>query len=74
MLGMEALVILSDLSQLMAEKLKEPNSHVRLWINGQIVITIARLYSRMIHGACLLSPLRDWDPDWDPVSVLSLVK
>ena len=34
MLGKEALVILDSLSQLMAEKMDEPISHVRIWFNG----------------------------------------
>ena len=33
MLGKEALVILTNLSLLMAEKLKEPISHVHGWVN-----------------------------------------
>ena len=48
MLGMEALVILANLSQLMAAKMDEPILHVQVWINGQFEIAVARSYSRMI--------------------------
>ena len=48
MLGREALVILENLSQLMAAKMDEPISHVQVWINGQFEIAVARSYSRMI--------------------------
>ena len=42
MIGKEALVVLQNLSRLMAEKMEEPISYVRGWINSQIVITVAR--------------------------------
>ena len=42
MLGREALVILANLSQLMAEKMDEPILHVQGWISGQIKIIVAR--------------------------------
>ena len=57
MLGKEAPVVLVNLSRLMAEKLKEPISHVCGWFNGRIAIAIARSYSRMIRGVCLPSTL-----------------
>ena len=62
-LGNEALVILSNLSQLMAEKLEEPISHVRGWFNRCIAITLTGLYSRIIYGYCLTSPLQERNPD-----------
>ena len=58
MLGKEALVVLTNLSRLMVEKLEEPISHVRGWVNGRIAVAVARSYSRMIHGDRLPSPLR----------------
>ena len=74
MLGKEALVILSNLSRLMAEKLEEPISHVRGWVNGRIAIAVTRLYSRMIRDDLLPSTLRDQEPDWYSGSGLSLVQ
>ena len=59
MLEKEALILLTNLSQLMVAKLKEPISHVHGWFNGQIAIAVARSYSRMIHGTHLSSPLID---------------
>ena len=58
MLGKEALVLLTNLSPLMAEKHEEHLSHICGWVNGQIVITVARSYSHMILVACLPSILR----------------
>ena len=42
MLGREALVVLANLSELMAAKIDEPIFHMRGWINGRIAITVAR--------------------------------
>ena len=66
MLGREALVVLANLSRLMAVKMDESILHVRGWVNGQITIAVARLYSQMIRGARLPSPLQDEELDWDP--------
>ena len=55
----EALVVLTSFSRLMAKKIEEPLSHIRGWVNGRIVIAIARLYYRIICGVNLPSPLRD---------------
>ena len=66
MLGREALVILSQLSRFMEKKREEPLSQVWRWVNGRIVIAVARSYSQMIHGARLPSPLREREPGWDP--------
>ena len=59
----EALVVLTNLSRIMSEKLKERLSHIRGWVNGWIVINISRLNPRMIHGAFLLITL--WYQDSD---------
>ena len=72
MLGREALVVLTQLSQTMAVEMDEPILHVRGWINGRIATAVARSYSRMICGAQLPSPLRDREPDWDPESGIRL--
>ena len=74
MLGKEDLVILSNLSRLMAEKLEKPISHVRGWVNAQIKITAANLYYRMIRGARLPINLRYWETDWYLGSGLGLVQ
>ena len=42
--GKEALVVLTNLSQIMAEKLEEPISHVRGWVNSRSSITFVRSY------------------------------
>ena len=49
----------------MAEKREEPLLQVRRRVNGHITIAVARSYSQMIRGACLSSPLREREPDWD---------
>ena len=64
-LGREALVVLSNLIQLMAEKIDEPILHVNFWIKGRIAISVVRSYSRIIHGLQLPIPLWYWDPNWD---------
>ena len=66
MLVKEALVVLTQLSQTMAEKKYNPFLYVQGWINGQIAIAVTRLYSRMIRRARLPSPLQDMEPYWDP--------
>ena len=71
-LGREALVVLANLSRLMAAKMDKPISHVRGWVNCQIKIAAARLYSQMIHIDQLPSPLRYREPYWDPASGLIL--
>ena len=55
----------------MTEKIEEPISQARGWVNARIVIVAARSYSRMIRGARLPIPLRDQDLYLD--SVLGLV-
>ena len=72
MLGREALVVLTNLSRLMAAKIDGPILHVQGWVKGQIAITVAMFYSRMIRGAQLPSTLRDREPDWDPALGLGI--
>ena len=72
MLGREALVVLAQLSQTMASKIDKTILHVRGWINGQIEIAVLRLYSHMIRGDQLPSPLWDREPDWDSESGIRL--
>ena len=40
----EAQLVLATSSQLMAEKMDEPISHVKGWFNGRIAIVVARSY------------------------------
>ena len=74
MLGKEDLVVIPHFRLLMAAKMDEPITHVRLWINGQFSIEVARSYSQIICVSRLPSPLRCQDPDWDPGSVLGLAQ
>ena len=55
----EALIVLTNLSQLMAVKIEEPISHICVWVKGRIPIAVARSHSRIICGASLPSPLRE---------------
>ena len=71
-LGRGALVVLSYLSRFMAEKMEEPLSQVRGWVNDQITIPAAMSYLQMIRRSRLPSTLREWDPDWDPESRIGL--
>ena len=48
MLGKEALVVLTNLSRLIATNLEEPLSQVRGWVNGRIAIAVVRSHYRMI--------------------------
>ena len=66
MLGREALVLLAQLSQTMAEKRDKTFLHVQGWINSRIKITVAGYYSRMIRRAQLPGPLQDREPYWYP--------
>ena len=66
MLGREALVILSQLSQFMADKSEEPLLQVRGWLNRRIAIAIVSSYSWMFRGDRLPSPLREQETGWDP--------
>ena len=51
MIGREAPVVLSKLSQVMAEKREAPISQLRGWVNEHIAITVVISYSQMISGA-----------------------
>ena len=68
MLGRKELVVLANLSLIMAAEKDEPISHVRGWINIITPITVEMLYSGMIHGYVLPSPLCDRGLDWDLAS------
>ena len=57
-LGREALVMLYQLSRVMAEKGEEPLLQIRGWVNGKIAIAVLRSYSQMICRAWLPSPLQ----------------
>ena len=57
MLGKETLVVLAYLSQLVAEKIVEPISHMSCWVNGPIVTMVVIYYSRMFCVAHLPIPL-----------------
>ena len=59
MLRKEAIVILANLSQLMAKKPKEPLSSGCGWVNIWIVIVVAMSYYHIICGDFIPSPLRD---------------
>ena len=72
MLGREALVVLANLSRLMAAKIDEPIFHMQGWISGRIAITVARSYSFIICGDILPSSLWDQEPYWDPEFGLGL--
>ena len=74
MLVKEPLLVLINLSQLMAGKLEEPISHVCGWVNVRIAITVARSYYRMIHITCLTIPLLDQELHWDLELGLSLAQ
>ena len=63
MLGKESQIVLATLSQLMAAKMEEPILHINGWVNGRIVIAIARLYYWMLHVDQVPSPLQTLEPD-----------
>ena len=46
----EALVVIANLSQLMATKLYEPILYITGWVNVLVAITVARSYSRVLRG------------------------
>ena len=50
MMGKEAQVVLATLSLIMAAKRDEPISHDKVWVNQQIKVVVARLYSWVIRG------------------------
>ena len=67
-------VVLATLSRLMAVKTEDPIFHVKGWVNGQVAITVVRLYSRMDCGAWVPSPLRNQDTDWESSLGLGLAQ
>ena len=48
MIGKEDLVVLVNLSRLVAAKMDEPILHVRDWINGRIAVAVVMSYSQTI--------------------------
>ena len=74
MMGNEALVVFTNLSQLMSTKIDKPMLHVTGWVNVRIKIAVVRSYSRVLRGALYPSPLRTQKPEWSLVLVLGLVQ
>ena len=74
MIGKEALVVLANLSRLMAAKMEETILHVQASVNSWIGIAFAILYFHIIRGACLPSPLWDRDPNLESCSGLGLAQ
>ena len=74
MMDKEALVVLANLSQLMAAKTDEPILPITVWVNGWISIAVARLYSRVICGARSPSHLRTRELEWGSGFGLGLVQ
>ena len=70
----EALVVLADLSRLMAAKMEELILHVHGWINGHIAVAVVRSYSCMIRGDNIPRPLWYKDPNWGSGSGLVLAQ
>ena len=72
MIGREPLVVISQLSQVPAEKREEHFLQLRGWVNRRIAIALERSYSRMIHKAQLPNPLREGEPGLDTESGIGL--
>ena len=51
LLGKEAQVVLSTLSQLVAAKTEEPILHVKGWVNGRVTNVLAGSYYKMLGGS-----------------------
>ena len=58
----------------MAEKLKEPISHVHVWVSIWIAIAVAELYSRIICRSFLTNTLQDRELYWDLILGLGLMQ
>ena len=71
-LDRKALVVLANLSQLVAAKMDKPISHVQGWMNGWIAIAVARSYFWIIHRDRLPSLLWEQETDWDLASGIGL--
>ena len=67
-------VIFTTLSRLVAIKMDEPIFHIKGWLNVRTVIAVARSYSYVLCGACVLSLLRTQYLDWGLVSGLGLAQ
>ena len=65
MLGREALVVLLQLSRVLLEKREKLPFQLQGWVNGKIILAVARTYSQIIRGAWLPSPLWDQEPGRD---------
>ena len=65
MMVKESQVIIATLSQLVAAKMEELISHVKVLVNGRIAIVVARFYSLVLCGYQVPSPLRTWEPYWE---------
>ena len=74
MIGKDDLILLENLSQLIAAKMDEPISLVRGWIKVLIEIAVVRSYSQMIRKDQPPSPLRYQETDWDLSSGLDLAQ
>ena len=74
MLCKEDQAILATLSQLMATKTEEPILNIKGWVSGQTAIAVTRLYSQMLHGYQVPSPLWNQEPDWESGLGLGLVQ
>ena len=74
MIGNELQVILANLSRIVAAKMDEPILHVKFWVNCQISIAVARLYSRVLRRYQVPSPVRTRYPDWELSLGLGLVQ
>ena len=73
-IGRGSLVVLVNFSSLMVAKMYEPILHMQIWVNVQNTIAVASLYSQMIHGSKILSPLGDQKPNWYPSLGLGLAQ
>ena len=54
--------------------MEEPILKIRVWVNGQISMAVARSYSQMIHGARVPSPLQTQQTDWELTLGLGLAQ
>ena len=72
MIVKEELIVLASLSRAMDAQMDEPILHVTGWVNGRIVIAVARSYYRVIRRARAPSPLRTQEPEWASGSGLGL--
>ena len=64
MMGKEALVVITKLSQLMVAKMDKPILHIKGWNNERIEIAVIWFYSQAIRGAQAPSPFQTQDINW----------